>query len=601
MFRTYRLLLDLMDRRERRMAAILLALVLVSALLETVGVAAILPFLRILSEPAVIEQNAVLRFIYETGGFVSARGFSLFAGAAVFGLIAFSLLIKAATAYALIRFGLMRSFSISSRLLKIYLHQPYAWFLGRHSSVLTTTVLGEVNTVVTGSLLPALQLLPGLASALMIIGFVFWLEPGIGLGATIALGGGYGLIYAVTRGLIARMGEMRLAANRARFRSISEATGGLKELKIMGLESRFSRRFDDAAFTLARVQSKSQVLRQMPRFALEGIAFGGIILMLIYLILRDAGDLSKTLPMVGMIVVAFGRLFPALQQTFAQVSNIRFNQNTLLHLHDELTTHRLPPQHLLDLKATAQPLRLHERLRLEDISYAYPSGDKPALRDLDLEIAANTTVGLVGGTGAGKTTLVDLILGLLQPDGGRIVVDGTPLGPETLPGWQRSIGYVPQQIFLTDGSVAENIAFGQRPEEIDQAAVERAARIAALHDFVSQELPQGYATQIGERGVRLSGGQRQRIGIARALYHDPDVLIMDEATSALDNLTERAVMEAVQNIAGQKTIVMIAHRLSTVRRCDRIFLMRRGRVEAAGSFDELVASSAEFREMARAS
>ena len=211
-----------------------------------------------------------------------------------------------------------------------------------------------------------------------------------------------------------------------------------------------------------------------------------------------------------------------------------------------------------------------------------------------MTIPARTTVGLVGGTGAGKTTVVDLVLGLLEPTKGTIRVDGVPVTAANRRAWQRTIGYVPQAIFLTDESVAANIAFGLPPEAIDRAAVERAARIAELHDFVTAELPQGYDTPVGERGVRLSGGQRQRIGIARALYHDPDVLILDEATSALDNLTEKAVMDAVHNLGHAKTIVLIAHRLSTVRACDTIFMMEQGRVVAQGRYDELIAGEPDL-------
>ena len=232
--------------------------------------------------------------------------------------------------------------------------------------------------------------------------------------------------------------------------------------------------------------------------------------------------------------------------------------------------------------------------------YAYPQAERPAVQGMSLAIPARSTVGIVGGTGAGKTTTVDIMLGLLMPDRGTLSVDGIPISHENLRAWQRSIGYVPQQIFLADDTVAANIAFGRAAADIDQAAVERAARIAELHDFVMRELPDGYATKVGERGVRLSGGQRQRIGIARALYHDPDVLILDEATSALDNLTERAVMDAVHNLGHAKTIVMIAHRLSTVRECDTIFMLEGGRVVAEGSYDELIASNRQFRALAGA-
>jgi len=244
--------------------------------------------------------------------------------------------------------------------------------------------------------------------------------------------------------------------------------------------------------------------------------------------------------------------------------------------------------------------RLATAIELRDVIFSYPQADIPALHGMSLRIPARSTVGLVGSTGAGKSSVADMILGLLRPDSGALVVDGTEITPDNMRSWQDQLGYVPQQIYLADATIAGNIAFGIPEDEIDMAAVERAARMASLHDFVTTELAQGYATEVGERGVRLSGGQRQRVGIARALYHDPEVLILDEATSALDNLTERAVMEAVDNVGGQKTIVLIAHRLSTVRQCDTIFLLEQGRLVAEGDFDALIEQNTRFRQMAAA-
>jgi ABC-type multidrug transport system fused ATPase/permease subunit len=247
-----------------------------------------------------------------------------------------------------------------------------------------------------------------------------------------------------------------------------------------------------------------------------------------------------------------------------------------------------------------KPLGLREKLELAGVTYTYDGAARRAMDNISLTVRARTTIGLVGATGSGKTTAVDMILGLLWPSEGRLRVDGIDITADNVAAWRRTLGYVPQQIFLADDTIAANIAFGIPLELVDRAAVEQAARVANLHDFVTRELPQGYDTQVGERGVRLSGGQRQRIGIARALYHDPEVLIMDEATSALDNLTERAVMEAVQNLGSRKTIVLIAHRLTTVRNCDCIFLLNQGRVTASGTFAELVERDAHFRAMAEA-
>ena len=284
---------------------------------------------------------------------------------------------------------------------------------------------------------------------------------------------------------------------------------------------------------------------------------------------------SAAIPTLGTFAFAAMRLLPALQGIYQGLSSIRGGTAVLDKVFDEHSETFAIVDAVQHRKADSPALALTRDLELRGVEYAYEGGTKAAVHDLDMRIAARTTIGIVGGTGAGKTTLVDLILGLLSPQKGAILVDGVPIDPQNVRAWQKTLGYVPQQIYLSDDTVACNIAFGVPPAQIDMAAVERAARIAALHDFVTSDLPKGYDTLVGERGVRLSGGQRQRIGIARALYTNPSLLIMDEATSALDTITERVVMEAVQNIRKDKTIIMIAHRLSTVRNCDRDFPARR--------------------------
>jgi ABC-type multidrug transport system fused ATPase/permease subunit len=305
------------------------------------------------------------------------------------------------------------------------------------------------------------------------------------------------------------------------------------------------------------------------------------------------------IPTLGIFAFSVLRLLPSLQQVYASLASIRSGTAVLDHIHEDYTPilDQLAPQPAAAATLVA-PLALTSALELKGLDYAYSAAGRPAVRGIDIRIPARTTIGIVGGTGAGKTTLIDLILGLLTPQAGEIVVDGVAITEANLRAWQRSLGYVPQSIYLTDDTIARNIAFGVPADRIDMQAVERAARIAALHDFVVQDLPKGYETLVGERGVRLSGGQRQRIGIARALYSDPSLLILDEATSALDNITERVVMEAVQNIRADKTIIIIAHRLTTVRQCDAIFLLEKGQVASVGTYDELVAQNETFRKMA---
>jgi ABC-type multidrug transport system fused ATPase/permease subunit len=331
----------------------------------------------------------------------------------------------------------------------------------------------------------------------------------------------------------------------------------------------------------------------MPRFVLEVIAFGGMLLVVLYL-MAQSSSFAGALPIIALYAFAGYRLMPALQQIYGAVTQLKFAGPALNALHTDLM--ELSPVESYD--EVVDPVPLNKCIELKNIVYQYPNANAPALNGINLNIPARSTVGLVGSTGSGKTTTVDLILCLLQPCAGTLCIDGQVVNASNRLQWQKSIGYVPQQIYLADDTLSANIAFGFAPEMVDQRAVERAAKIANLHDFVIQNMPLGYGTKVGERGVRLSGGQRQRIGIARALYNNPSVLILDEATSALDNLTEQAVMEAVHNLSHSITIILIAHRLTTVRECDQIYLLENGVVKANGSFEELLEKSDQFRAMA---
>jgi ABC-type multidrug transport system fused ATPase/permease subunit len=453
--------------------------------------------------------------------------------------------------------------------------------------------------VVNNLLIPAMRFMAQAVVVASLVALLVIAEPVVALGAGALLGGGYAGAFWLARRRVRQRGAEQVAANAERFRVATEAFGGIKDVKSLGLEAAYLDRFDRPAGRFSAAETYALTLIELPRHLLEAIAFGGMLLLVLALLTGDDGAaLKDILPMLGLFAFAGIRLFPASQQLYANFTKLRFGAAALDALHRSLTEAEGPGGE--PLSPPPPPLRLRDRLELREVRFAFPEADREALTGLSLTIPANATVGVVGGTGAGKTTAIDILLGLLEPTAGALLVDGTPVEGEARRAWRRSVGYVPQQIFLSDDSVAANIAFGLPPEAVDMAAVERAARTAELHDFVATELPEGYATFVGERGVRLSGGQRQRIGIARALYRDPDVLILDEATSALDNLTERAVMEAVRNLGRRKTVIMVAHRLSTVRDCDRIFLLERGRLAAEGSYAALFEGDARFRALALA-
>ncbi len=594
MIRTYQKLFALLDATERRRFWILTGAMVLVAAAEIAGISAVLMLLNVLSAPEVIDQNAKLVAVKSFLGIESRFSFQIFLAVSVMVVVMLGLAIKAAGTYALIRFSTMRGYTVSSRLLAAYLSQPYPWFLERNSAELGKNVLNEVDGLVSRVIQPSLRLVSNSILVLAILGFLLLVDPLVTLFSGGVLGLGYGLIYLRLRGRLHRLGEDMMDAFENRFLVAQEATGGIKDVKLMGLEATYAKSYSVAAQKAARSGSTLGVMAELPRFALEAITFGVMLSLILILLVKSGGDIVEIVPTLGVIAFSTMRLLPSLQQIYHSLVALRGATAILDTIVADIEA---TPQKPLDEVERVAPLKLEKALELSRVSFAYATAERPTLRGVDLVIPARTTVGIVGGTGAGKTTLVDLVLGLLTPDAGEIRVDGTVITEANRRAWQKTLGYVPQSIYLTDDTILGNIAFGVPKDQVDMAAVERAAKIAALHDFVLSDLPQGYETFVGERGVRLSGGQRQRIGIARALYRDPTLLIMDEATSALDNITERVVMEAVQKIRADKTIILIAHRLSTVKTCDTIFLMDRGRLMAQGSYDELLAGNEVFRRM----
>jgi ABC-type multidrug transport system fused ATPase/permease subunit len=591
---TFQKLKELLSAKERKHAVLLLCMITVMALIDVVGVASIMPFIAVLANPEIVETNPYLRQAYRYLGFQSTQTFMLALGVMVFMLLVFSLAFKALTTYAQTRFSTLLEYSISKRLTEGYLHQPYSWFLNRNSADLGSSVLSEVGTAVSKGLMPLISIIAQSIVTLALLTLLLVVDPWLALTVLVVLGLSYGLIFKLMSGWLKRLGQTRKLANRERFTALSEAFGAVKEVKVGGLEAVYIRRFAKPAEVYAKTQATAQLISNLPRFVLEAISFGGMILVILYLMTRNGG-FGQALPIIVLYAFAGYRLMPALQHLYSAFTQLRFAGPSLDALHADLTT--LNGSTVVSSQ-TDQPMALKQAIELNRVEYQYPNTDKSALQGLHLSIPANSTVAFVGSTGSGKTTTVDLILGLLEASGGSLKVDGVEVNTQNRRQWQKSIGYVPQQIYLSDDSIAANIAFGVNPKNIDHAAVERAATIANLHTFIVGDLPHGYQTAVGERGVRLSGGQRQRIGIARALYHRPSVLILDEATSALDNLTEQAVMDAVHRLSHEITIILIAHRLSTVRKCDQIFLLEKGELLAQGTFDELLATNDQFRNMA---
>lgn len=581
---------------EKRRASWLLFCILLMALVDVVGIASIMPFMTVLSDPGLIDRNEYLQEAFRYFRFGSSEDFLFALGILVFCVLVLSIAIKGLTTWLILRFTHLQGYSLARRLVSAYLGQPYEWFLNRNSAELSKAVLAEVRQVVSGSVLPLMQLVAQGSTIVAILVLLLVVNPVVALGTGAAFSVLYGLIYWVVRDRIAQLGADRNQAELVRYRTLSEVFGGIKDVKLGGYEHVFLKKYDAQARIFAESQSTAAIAGQLPKYFLEMLAFGGVIAVCLYLI-RSDGGVQGAFPLLVMYAFAGYRVLPALQLAYAQLTQVRFSAAALDELHHDLRS----VERSLPAKVADADIEFKESILLDGVSYAYPGQAGFALRSLTLHIPARSTVGLVGSTGSGKTTTVDILLGLLAPTAGTVRIDGVVLDPQRLRSWQGLIGYVPQQIYLTDDSVAANIAFGiQEGGRIDRDAMIRAAKAAHIHDFIANELPGGYETRIGERGVRLSGGQRQRIGIARALYRRPRILVLDEATSALDTITERAVMEEIRRIGEELTVVHIAHRLSTVRRCDQIYVMKSGACVASGSFDDLSLHSSEFRRMVAA-
>jgi ABC-type bacteriocin/lantibiotic exporter with double-glycine peptidase domain len=585
-------LLFLLSFNERKRLVMLFILSIISSLLDMMGVASIVPFIAVLSNPSLIETNIILITLFQTlniFGITTRQEFFFTLGAIVFLLLIISITVKAFLSYLQTHFVKTLEFSIGKRLIEGYLSQPYSWFLSRHSADIGKTILSEVAQIIEHGFQPLIELISKSLLAISLITLLIIFDPKIALTVGLLIGFTYVLIFYFIYNYLNRSGKKRLFHNQLRFSSVSEVFGAAKEVKIGGLEQAYINNFSNSAKIFARSQVSASIIGQLPRYILETIVFGGLLLILLYSI-AETGSFNDALPIISLFVFAGYRLMPTIQQIYNSCTQLTYVGPSLNKLYYDLKILK-PFNENQDLII----LPFNNAITLNNIYYTYPNSTRTVLKDINLTIPTKSTVGFVGATGSGKTTTADIILGLLEPQKGTLEVDGKAITKLSLRSWQKSIGYVPQHIYLSDDTVAANIAFGVEPKDIDQDMVEKAAKIASLHEFVLNELPKQYQTTIGERGVRLSGGQRQRIGIARAFYHNPKVLILDEATSALDHQTEQVVMDAINNLNKDITIIIITHRLNTVKNCDTIFLFSKGQLIKQGSPKELLKNDIKIK------
>lgn len=584
----------ILTQRELRIFSVLLVVIMFMGVFELAGIGAIMPFMQLVSQPDAIAQSPWLMEVYTYFGFESERSFLIAIGFMVLGLLTVANIFTVVTVWLQHKFAWNSAHSIATRLLEKYLGQSYAFFLGENTSQMAKQILSETNELAKGFLLSLAVLISKSFVALVIFALLVAVDPFLAMAMFAVFGSIYAVMYTGLRKYLNRLGQVRLDANEQRFKSANEAFAGIKIVKMSGTEQFFARRFASASASYCKVEPRCEASYVIPVYFVQTLAFGAILVFILYL-LSKGQSMQEVLPLLSLYALAGYRLLPALQQVYSALAKIRYQKPIVDTIYNDLMRESVA----VPVTEAKHPIRFDRDITLDSITFKYPESDDYALKQLNLHIGKNQSIALVGTTGSGKTTMVDIITGLLLPTAGRVKIDGIPLDATNRRDWQRLIGYVPQEVALYDDTIARNIAFGTADQDIDSAQLEAVCRLANIHDFITTELPDGYQTRVGERGVRLSGGQRQRIGLARALYQKPQVLVLDEATSALDGITEEAVMAGITAAIKDVTTIMIAHRLDTVKACDTIYMLENGRIASQGTYAELIKKNAVFRRMSR--
>ena len=597
MFKQLKELYSLLTDEQRKKLRRLQFLVVLMAFAELGSVLSIGPFMALVGDMSQLQGEGIVGDVYRLSGLEDPRLFLFWTGIGVLVALTIAAFISMLTIWRLSMYGARVGAELSSRLYRHYMHQPWLFHASGSSSQLTNQIAQECARITNGIINPLMQMNARIVMAAFMAIAIFVFNPAVAIFGLVIFAVAYMAMYRIVRQRLIRNGGTITSAQRLRFKLMGEGFGGIKDALLLGRQEVFTDRFDQASNRFAGAQGKNQIMSQVPRFVMELVAFGSVIFLILYLLAAHNGNLGTILPLLSVYALAGFKLLPAFQQIYSSVSIIRGNLSAFEGLRDDLRASATAPLQFARNQQPGKHLTPYQSIELRNVQFTYPGKEEPALRELTLTIGVNKVIGLVGASGSGKSTAIDILLGLIQPEKGELLIDGERITEQQLRAWQNSLGFVPQSIFLADSSIRENIAFGLPPELVDDEKVQRAAVMAHLDELLA-ELPDGMNTRVGERGVQLSGGQRQRIGIARALYHNADMLILDEATSALDGITEKLIMDAIHDFSGKKTIIMIAHRLATVKKCDSIYLLANGRVTDKGTYNELCQRNDVFKRMA---
>ncbi|MEY3740924.1 MAG: hypothetical protein RLZZ192_1600 [Pseudomonadota bacterium] len=578
-----------LSRRRQRQFGLLTGLMLFSAFAEVVSLGAVLPFLSILTAPELVFNHPIVAEVAQAWGITSADQLVLPLTIAFVAAALLAGVIRMLLLWSSIRLAQACGADLSIEVYRRTLYQPYLVHVARNSS----EVISSITSKVGGSINVLNNLLALISSIVLLLAVMLALisiDPVVASVAAIGFGASYGLITWLSRQQLHRNSECIAHAQTQVVKALQEGLGGIRDVLLDGTQPVYCEIYLRADQPLRRASGNNTFIGQSPRYVMEALGMA-LIAALAYGLSRQAGGVATALPVLGALALGAQRMLPAMQVIYGAWSIVAGSQASLVDV-IELLEQPLPVE---ILQPSFVPLTFQEAIRFDAVRFRYGNDGPWVLDGLNLTIPKGARVGFVGSTGSGKSTTLDLLMGLLMPTEGELLVDGQPISGNRLRAWQLTIAHVPQSIYLADATLAENIAFGVPPEAIDMERVRQAARHAQIADFIESR-PDGYRAYVGERGIRLSGGQRQRIGIARALFKQASVLVFDEATSALDNNTEKSVMDAIEGLNRSLTILLIAHRLTTLRNCDIVVELKDGRIVAQGMYKELLKCSPSFRQ-----
>ncbi len=582
----------LFTRREKIKSLGLLFLMIINALMEMVGIGAIPAFILVVASPEKVMAHPVTGPITQWFGIETGREL-LVVGS--IGLIVFFVakgLLSSLIHYIKIRFVQHKFMQLSHRLFSMYMLAPYSFYLSRNSAELLRNVNSETQIIIQNVFVPLLSIALSGITMFFILGLLLTVEP---LFSLIAVGGLGGLSWAFMRLIkkkTAKYGQDEVAQRNISNKVVLQGLAGLKDIRVLGRELSFLNQYAESIRRKAKAQFFRSFIQSLQRPVFEAITVAGVLGLALILTMRDE-SIESIIAVLGLFAAATYRLMPIFRDLMIDITTLRYSIYSIDPVYDDLMRLKNKTEKPSEQKDPAFSFK--KEITLEDVSYVYPNSSEQAIRDIGIRIPRGSAIALVGKSGAGKTTLVDALLGLLKIQQGTIKVDGSDIYADTR-AWQRNIGYIPQFIYLTDDTLLRNVALGLEDHEIDMEKFRQATEAAQLSELV-ESLPEKEHTMLGERGVRLSGGQRQRVGIARALYHNPELLIMDEGTSALDSITEKYIIDSIERLKGERTVVLIAHRLTTVKNCDVIYFMENGRITDQGTYDELYRTNESFRGM----